>query len=50
MQKNNLFTIGEVDEVITEENLRCAYGVGVKIIRTEKDDGTSVRSCLPVLG
>ena len=31
MQKNNLFTIGNVDAVVAEGNLKRAYGVDVKI-------------------
>ena len=40
---------GSVDEIVTEENLREAYGIDVKIIETESDDGKPVRSCVPMI-
>ena len=49
LQKNNIFTVGNVDEVVTEENLKAAYGVNVKIISTLNDDGKLIKSCVPML-
>jgi len=49
LQRNNIFTVGSVDEVITEENLRLAYGVEVKIISTVNDEGDLMKSCIPML-
>ena len=40
---------GTVDEIVTEENLREAYGIDVKIIETRSDDGQLVRSCVPMI-
>ena len=40
---------GTVEEIVTEENLRKAYGVEVKISRTEVPDGRIIRSCVPML-
>ena len=49
MQKNNIFTIGNVDEVVTEGNLRMAYGVDVKITSTINNKGEKVKSCVPMI-
>ena len=40
---------GTVDEIVTEENLRRAYGVEVKITETAGRDGSIIRSCVPML-
>ncbi|HBE76205.1 MAG TPA: iron ABC transporter ATP-binding protein [Firmicutes bacterium] len=44
LQKDRGFITGEADEVVTEENMRAAYGVRVKIIRSD-----DVKTCVPVL-
>ena len=49
MQKNNAFIIGNVDEVITEENLKCAYGINVKIISVLNKNGEIIKSVVPLL-
>lgn len=49
MHKNIKFIIGNMDEVITEENLKSAYGVNVKIISTETINGEKIKSCIPLL-
>lgn len=46
MQKNNVLTIGTVDEVITEENLKLAYGANVKITSVKNTKGEIVKSCI----
>lgn len=48
MQKSNDFQIGNVNEVVTEENLKSAYGINVKIIDTKVDNGEIIRSCIPL--
>ena len=40
---------GPVDEIVTEANLRRAYGVEVKIAETRGHDGKLIRSCVPLL-
>ncbi|MGP1441414.1 MAG: ABC transporter ATP-binding protein [Anaerovoracaceae bacterium] len=40
---------GTVDEIVTEENLKRAYGVDVKISSTRTDTGKVIRSCIPLL-
>jgi iron complex transport system ATP-binding protein len=49
MKRNNDFVVGSADEVITEENLRSAYGVDVKITSTTNNRGEYIRSCVPIL-
>ena len=40
---------GTVDEIVTEENLKEAYGVDVKIVETISESGQQVRSCIPMI-
>ncbi|MDP4177330.1 MAG: ABC transporter ATP-binding protein [Bacillota bacterium] len=49
LKRNHEFIVGKVDEVITEENLESAYGVKVKIISTKNEEGTVIKSCIPML-
>lgn len=49
MQHNNVFTVGSVDEVVTEENLRSAYGIDVRITTTADEKGNSIKACVPLL-
>lgn len=49
IQKNNAFIVGNVNEVITEENLKNAYGINVRIIETIIENGEVVRACIPRL-
>jgi iron complex transport system ATP-binding protein len=50
MQHNNVFMSGSVDEVVTEENLRSAYGINVKITTVENDYGELIKACVPLIG
>ncbi|NMM63128.1 ABC transporter ATP-binding protein [Clostridium sp. P21] len=49
MQRNNEFKIGNVDEVVTENMLKKAYGINVKIITTTNSNGVKVKSCVPII-
>jgi iron complex transport system ATP-binding protein len=49
MQKNNVFTVGNVDEVVTEDMLREAYGINVKIITTIDSNGRQIKACIPMI-
>lgn len=40
---------GPVQEIVTEENLRRAYDVEVKIVKSVVSGGTIVKSCVPTL-
>ncbi|MBU3181112.1 ABC transporter ATP-binding protein [Clostridium psychrophilum] len=48
MQKNDKFIVGNVDDVITEDNLKSAYGVNVKIISINVN-GEIIKSVVPLL-
>lgn len=49
LAKNNSLTIGTADEVISEKNLKAAYGVNVKITTTIGERGNCVKTCVPML-
>ena len=49
MQKNNKFVVGTADEVVTEENLKSAYGINVKINSSLNTNGEYIKSCVPLL-
>lgn len=49
LTKNRQVIEGSIDEIVTEENLRLAYGVDVKISSTKTDNGKIIRSCIPLL-
>jgi len=49
MQKNNVFTVGNVDEVVTEDMLKEAYGINVKIITATDSNGDQVKACIPMI-
>ena len=49
LTKNKEILEGPVDEIVTEENLRRAYGVEVKIAETRTNEGKLIRSCVPLL-
>ncbi len=47
--KDKRVVSGPVDEIVTEEALRAAYGVDVKITQALSDQGVPVKSCVPML-
>ena len=49
LTRNKEILEGPVDEIVTEENLRRAYGVEVRITATETGNGRVIKSCVPVL-
>lgn len=49
MQKNQPFSIGSVDEIVTEENLKSAYGINVKITSTADSRGNIIKTCVPFI-
>lgn len=49
MQRSNVFTVGRVDEVVTEENLKSAYGIDVRITSTADEKGNSIKACIPLI-
>ena len=49
MQRNNVFVVGSVDEVVTEENLKSAYGINVRITCSNDEKGISMYTCIPLI-
>lgn len=47
MQKNSMTIIGESDNVVTEKNLRAAYGIDVTITSMIQKNGKIIKSCIP---
>lgn len=40
---------GSVDDTVTEENLKLAYGIDVRIATAPGAGGTPVKTCVPTL-
>ncbi len=47
MSKGNFIAVGKPDDVVTEENLRTAYNVDIRIITYEDEDGKKQKTCVP---
>ena len=47
--KDKRVVSGPVDEIVTEEALRAAYGVDVEITQALREQGVPVKSCVPML-
>lgn len=48
-RKNKPVLVGTPEEILTEDILMDAYGVKVRFISAEDEDGTVLKSCIPVL-
>ena len=48
MQRSSII-VGSPNEVVTEQNLKDAYGINVTITCTCKRNGEKVKSCVPML-
>ncbi|MGP7816784.1 ABC transporter ATP-binding protein [Niallia sp. 01092] len=49
LQKNREFIIGKVDDVVTEENLKSAYGINVGIMMKETEEEETIKTVVPLL-
>jgi iron complex transport system ATP-binding protein len=49
LKSDHQFMVGSVDEVITEENLKAAYGIDVKITSVLNERGEAIRACIPLM-
>jgi iron complex transport system ATP-binding protein len=49
LRKDSTLIVGTAEEVVTEVNLKAAYGVDVRIIRETVDRHVLLKSCVPVL-
>jgi iron complex transport system ATP-binding protein len=48
MEWNNIFLSGHAAEIITEDNMKKAYGIEIKVIKNSFD-GQAVSSCIPMI-
>ena len=49
LTKNKEVMIGNVDEIVTEENLKRAYCVDVRITEVKTNDGREIKTCVPII-
>lgn len=49
IQKNSVFKQGSANEVLTEENLKAAYGIELKITSIENHCGERINTCVPLI-
>ncbi|MCL1632529.1 ABC transporter ATP-binding protein [Sporolactobacillus sp. CPB3-1] len=47
--RQHQFVIGEADNIVTEANLKQAYGVNVQIVSGTSEQGKEIKSCVPLL-
>ena len=49
MQRDSVFKQGSATEVMTEENLKAAYGIELKITSVENNYGQKINTCVPLI-
>jgi iron complex transport system ATP-binding protein len=49
MRKNEKLIFGDAREIVTEENLRAAYGIDVKIAAVADSSGRTIKTCVPLI-
>jgi iron complex transport system ATP-binding protein len=49
IKRDHTMIDGMVDDVVTEDNLRQAYRIDVKITEAVSDAGDRIRTCVPIL-
>lgn len=49
LQKNGIFSFGDSNKIVTEKNLKSAYGVDVKIAELIEVNGYRIKVCAPIL-
>jgi iron complex transport system ATP-binding protein len=49
LQRDSTLMIGSAEEIVTEENLKRAYGVDIRVICQEVADMGILKSCVPVI-
>ncbi len=50
MAEGRFLAVGRPDEVVTEENLAAAYGVGIRILPYTDESGRVQKTCVPRFG
>lgn len=49
MNRGSEFCVGNADEVVTEDMLKKAYGINVKIVSTVNSEGDKIKTCIPLI-
>lgn len=49
LTKTKEVLVGPVDEIVTEENLKKAYDINVKILETKDSNGSTIKTCVPLI-
>lgn len=49
LTKDKKIIEGPVDDIVTEENLKKAYGIDVRIAETKNNNGNIIKTCVPLL-
>lgn len=49
IQRDNVFSVGQCEEVITEKSLKEVYGINVRITDAQNFAGERVKACIPLL-
>lgn len=49
LMQHGVFSVGNVEEIVTEENLKSAYGINVKITSTMDEKGNVIKACIPLI-
>ena len=49
LRRDSMLLVGSAEEIVTEENLKMAYGVDIRVIRQEIPDIGMLKSCVPVI-
>lgn len=49
LRRNDKFEVGSVNDIVTERNLKEAYGVNVNIVKTIGNNGEEISTCVPLL-
>ena len=49
IEKNSVIHLGSADEIVTEKNMKSAYGITVKLGEFKKDNGETIKTCIPII-
>lgn len=49
MNRESEFCVGNADEIVTEDMLKKAYGINVKIVNTVNSNGENIKACIPMI-
>ncbi|KNY25177.1 ABC transporter ATP-binding protein [Pseudobacteroides cellulosolvens] len=49
LMQHRSFLVGNADEIVTEKNLKSAYGIDVKITSAMDQKGNIIKACIPLI-